>query len=88
MQEVLLSAATSNLVHLDDIIPDQVASASVFTYITMADKGNLALLPSKQGLVPSSRPVIFHPCCVLVPLSGVHCANERMHRAVDCRSSP
>lgn len=83
MQEVLLSTATSKLVHLDGTTPDQVASASIFTYITMADKGDLALLPSQQGLVPSSKSARIHPCGVVLPLSGVHALkNMRMHRAL------
>lgn len=72
MQEVLLSAATSNVVQVDGITPDEVTSAFIFTYITMADKGDLTLLPSQQGLVPTSKSARIHPCCVVLPLSGVH----------------
>lgn len=72
MQEVSLSAATSKLIQVDGITPDKVASASIFTYITMADKGDLALLPSQQGLAPSLKSARIHPCCVVLPLSGVH----------------
>lgn len=64
--------ATSKLVQVDGITPDKVTSASIFIYITTADKGDLALLPSQQGLVPSSKSARIHPCCVVLPLSGVH----------------
>lgn len=48
MLEVLLKATTSNLVRLNHITHDQVASAFIFTYITIADKGGLAhYLPSR-----------------------------------------
>lgn len=34
------------------------------------------MLPSQQGLVLGSRPLTVHPCCVVLPLGGVHRANK------------